>query len=181
MPIGVSFPVFAYKDLNRPIPTDLRVLALDPGETTGWCYFLGASFMASGQLGPFQTVEGAAFKITELIDKYEPHAIIGEGYRVYAHKARSHTHDSLFTPRLIGAITLLSAQKKIKRFEQSAAQAKAFVTDSKLKEWNFWIPGQRHARDAIRHAVYYLLFGQLPKGRPPSPKQPQEMSNDEDA
>jgi hypothetical protein len=166
MAIGVSFPVFAYKDLKRDIPSDFRVLALDPGETTGWCYFLGASLMEKGEIGPCETVEGAALLIEELFDRIKPHCVVGEGYRVYAWKARSHTHSDLFTPRLIGAISLLCAQKQIKRFEQTAHQAKSFVSDDKLKEWNFYRKGeskQKHARDAVRHAVYYLLFGKLPK------------------
>lgn len=41
---------------------------------------------------------------------------------------------------------------------QMAAQAKGFVDDDKLKAWGFWIKGKKHARDAIRHGVYYLLF-----------------------
>jgi hypothetical protein len=39
-----------------------------------------------------------------------------------------------------------------------ASQAKAFVTDQKLKEWGFWKEGMRHSRDAIRHGLYFLLF-----------------------
>lgn len=39
---------------------------------------------------------------------------------------------------------------------QSAAQAKGVVTDKRLKSWGLWVPGQQHARDAIRHAVTYL-------------------------
>jgi hypothetical protein len=36
-----------------------------------------------------------------------------------------------------------------------AGLAKGFATDDKLKAWGFWQPGQRHARDAIRHALNF--------------------------
>lgn len=163
MSIGVSFPTFAYKDLKRPIPPNLRILGLDPGETTGWAFFEGAAYCGQGEIGPHRTVESAAFVIDKLIDEKQPHVIVNESYRVYAWRANAHTHSDLFTPRLIGAVGLLAAQKGIKRFEQSAHQAKAFVTDAKLKEWEFYVRGQRHSRDAVRHVVYYLLFGKLPK------------------
>ena len=34
---------------------------------------------------------------------------------------------------------------------------KGFVTDAKLKEWGMWDIGHKHARDACRHCVYYLV------------------------
>ena len=43
-----------------------------------------------------------------------------------------------------------------------AQQAKGFVTDAKLKEWGMWDIGHKHARDACRHCVYYLV-SQKPK------------------
>ena len=45
---------------------------------------------------------------------------------------------------------------------QMAQQAKGFVTDAKLKEWGMWDIGHKHARDACRHCVYYLV-SQKPK------------------
>ena len=29
----------------------------------------------------------------------------------------------------------------------------------KLKKWNMYRKGERHARDAIRHGAHFLLFG----------------------
>ena len=42
--------------------------------------------------------------------------------------------------------------------KQMASTAKTFATDKKLREWGFWERGMRHARDAIRHGCYFLLF-----------------------
>lgn len=46
---------------------------------------------------------------------------------------------------------------------QMAVQAKGFVTDERLKEWGFWLPGMRHSRDAIRHGIYWLLVTNRPE------------------
>jgi hypothetical protein len=32
-----------------------------------------------------------------------------------------------------------------------------------LKKWDFWKPGMRHSRDAIRHGIYWLLITNRPK------------------
>jgi hypothetical protein len=42
---------------------------------------------------------------------------------------------------------------------QTAQQAKNFVTDELLQHWGFYERGQRHSRDSMRHALYFLLFG----------------------
>ena len=39
---------------------------------------------------------------------------------------------------------------------QSASNAKSTVTDDRLKRWDLWVPGQQHARDAIRHMILLL-------------------------
>lgn len=40
---------------------------------------------------------------------------------------------------------------------QTAAQAKTFVTDDKIKKLGLWAPGQKHAMDAMRHLLFTLL------------------------
>ncbi len=40
--------------------------------------------------------------------------------------------------------------------KQSASSAKGVITDARLQQWGYWLPHkQRHARDAIRHALLY--------------------------
>jgi len=36
-----------------------------------------------------------------------------------------------------------------------AGLAKTFANDDKLEAWGFWRKGQKHARDAIRHGIYF--------------------------
>jgi hypothetical protein len=96
--------------------------------------------------------------ITKLIDIYEPDIVVMENYRVYKNKLDRHTNSDVPTLQLIGQIKYVCGQRNIPIALQMAAQAKGFADDNKLKQWNFW--GRSvHARDAIRHGVYYLLFG----------------------
>lgn len=41
---------------------------------------------------------------------------------------------------------------------QSPSNAKGVITDTRLREWGLWLPGERHrhVRDAMRHCLLYL-------------------------
>jgi hypothetical protein len=40
--------------------------------------------------------------------------------------------------------------------QQQASMAMSTVTDDRQKRWGFWIPGQEHARDAVKHGITFL-------------------------
>jgi len=140
-----------------------RVLALDPGETTGVAHFEYGMLVSSSQIATKTIAEGLT-NLKRVIDTAfgsldHLSAIVVEDYRVYAWKAKQHIGDSLHTARLIGAIEVLALQYDVPLFKQSAQIAKQFVTEVKLHEWGFYQKGLPHARDAIRHAAYFTLFG----------------------
>jgi hypothetical protein len=58
----------------------------------------------------------------------------------------------------MGAIEYIAFDQELQLHKQMANLAKGFVTDKKLHDWGLYQIGKQHARDAIRHAVYYLLF-----------------------
>lgn len=151
----------------------VKVLALDPGETTGACVFHGPKLHDSCQL-PTGLMPTAAITVRTYIQgnhhrDFGPiDAVVMESYRVYSWKSKDHSWAGLHTPRLIGAIELICFDLGIPLYQQSAQQGKGFVTDDKLQDWGLWQEGQRHARDAIRHAVYYLLF-KVAKVHAPTP------------
>jgi hypothetical protein len=140
-----------------------RLLALDPGETTGWSVWdvpeegLRPKLLAYGQLPNIDAAMGTT-QIEKLIDKYNPTHAVCEDYKVYAWKSATHSWASLHTPKLIGGITYLCATRKIPLKFQMAQQAKVFVTDEKMQAWGWWIQGQKHCRDSIRHALTFLMF-----------------------
>lgn len=137
------------------------VLALDPGEgTTGWAVFNNGDLAAAGQ------VSGAATEIENLVECWSPAIVVAEEYRVYGWKAKQHSWSDIPTLQLIGAMRYICEKKNIPCHLQSAQVAKGFATDEKLRGWDLWQTSARHANDAIRHAVYFLLCNKAgPKRR----------------
>lgn len=141
-------------DTNFRIPE--RLLALDPGHTTGWSVFEKGELTAWGQAA---TMDRGWGEINQLFHDIQPTALIYENYRIYEHKLARHANSEVYTIRLIGVIEFLcDVTFGIPRYNQMAQQAKGFVTDEKLKKWGMYKPGQKHARDSIRHGCYFLLF-----------------------
>lgn len=139
-----------------------KLLALDPGETTGWSLFEAhadcddvVTMTMHGQITctPLNT---GIDRIEHLLKTTQPNFLVYEQYRVYSWKSATHSWSELHTPKLIGAIVTVA--RNIPQADQMAQVAKSFVTDDKLREWGYWLPGMRHARDSIRHALYWLMF-----------------------
>lgn len=139
----------------------VRVIGLDPGETTGACVFDGPNLIDARQL-PTGLMPSAAYEVWKYVSTFQVSSavLVIEDYRVYSWKAKEHSWAGLHTPRLIGAIEYMARYQlgELQLVKQSAQNAKGFCTDEKLKQWGLWQKGERHARDAIRHAVFYLLF-----------------------
>ena len=140
------------------------LLAFDPGEVTGCCVFKDGKPVEFRQL-PTVNKKTRDYEwdiIEQFIDEIKPDAVIIENYRIYAHKLEQHSSSDVPTLQLIGAIKYMLYKRNIPYKLQMAQQAKGFVTDAKLKEWGMWDVGHKHARDACRHCVYYLV-SQKPK------------------
>ena len=135
----------------------LRLLVFDPGETTGVAFFTGGYVIFANQ---FDTKNRNHFpnQFTRLIERFAPNRVLIEDYRVYSWKRDQHSWAELHTPKLIGHMEAACVTCSIPYSMQMAQQAKGFCTDEKLKEWGLYAPSLRHARDAIRHGCYYLLF-----------------------
>ena len=141
------------------------LVALDPGGTTGYAIFNHLTLQEAGQLDTGSQEE--ALKLFEPLlgvgdrDRNRNRnidAVVMEDHRVYQNRIEQHAGSSLSTPRLIGMIETLCLQHSIPWHKQPASMPKQFVTDEKLKAWGLYLPGKRHARDAIRHACYFILF-----------------------
>lgn len=165
----MDFPQFLHASRKAqtgwtPYPT---IIGLDPGETTGFCILLDGHLVEAGQLATETVKLGIPLihaKLKGLGAFKQPAIVVYEDYRVYAWKTDQHTWATLHTPQMLGVIESLAYIEGLKTKSQMAQQPKQFCTDAKLKEWGYYRKGERHARDAIRHACYYLLFNdQKPK------------------
>lgn len=174
--MSAEFSKFASAVFANPIfkpPPYSRILALDPGETTGWSFFtteipdapMPQQWMltAQGQLDTWP-IENCITNLGVLLDHYKPDFVVFERYAVYNWVATSHSWSEVPTIQVIGVIQTLCAQRKIKTVDQTAQVAKNFCKDDKLRTWGMYARGQRHARDSVRHGTYYILFGNRVKG-----------------
>lgn len=136
----------------------LKVLAIDPGETTGWALFCNTTMDRHGQLQT-SLFPQAPVTLCSHIEAWKPDVVVIEDYRVYKWKTDSHAWAALHTPKLIGVVEYFCYINKIPLTKQSAQVGKGFCTDERLKEWGLYQVAMRHANDAIRHACQYLMFG----------------------
>lgn len=145
------------------VPQHFVTLCFDPGHTTGWAAFQGFELVKSGQIDT-TSVENAASEVARLIKEYPPDLVVMEDYRVYKWRAKHHVGSEMLTTRIIGCIeTICIINSIFDIIKQPAHIAKGFCTDKRLREWGFYVKGERHARDAIRHGCYYLIFGAITK------------------
>ena len=178
----MKFPELVGKVLteDKIAKIPVTILTLDPGETTGWAIWHRTEWFPDGIVREnpivgvaypklFETGQADTKKlhtalseptsIAGLIKSFGPDLVVMEDYRIYEWKAEEHSWSSVHTIQLIGLIKTLCIQQNIPFVLQSAQVAKQFCTDDKLESWGYWQKGMRHARDAIRHGAYYLLFG----------------------
>jgi hypothetical protein len=134
------------------------MMGLDPGETTGCTIMQGAEVLYAEQLRT-KDLDISAALLNKLIRQWDIYDISCEDYKVYAWESEKHKWAALHTPKLIGVIAAVAWFNKAQVTYRMAVTAKQFVTDEKLVAWNLWKKGQRHSRDAIRHAVYHQIFG----------------------
>lgn len=154
-------------------PFSGRLLALDPGETTGWSVWNCEPgqidrLSDQGQLATWDKEhtfnpehELALFvnNFTWLLHRYKPTRVVFESYHVYDWKLDTHSWSDVPTLRIIGGIESLLLLQAIPYSSQTAQVAKRFVTDEMLKSFGFYQRGLRHSRDSMRHGIYYLCFG----------------------
>jgi hypothetical protein len=133
-----------------------KLVALDPGNTTGVAIFIDGKLEEVNQIATHPIKAGIVQLEQLLTDDID--VVVYEEYKVYSWKTDDHAWADLHTPKLIGCIHTIAHQQDVRIYDQMAQQAKGFCTDELLKRWNYWPTGLKHGRDAIRHGCYFLLF-----------------------
>jgi len=138
----------------------VRILAVDPGETTGYAY---AHFGVSPKTMPKLFADMArgfnqACAWLEVdLPRYggikTPTLVVLERFTINAETAKKSTQGSKTAIELCGVVRYLAHVGGYKLEEQAPVDAKSFVTDEKLKRLGWYTPGPDHARDATRHLV----------------------------
>lgn len=145
-----------YRSQRDPLwsPPD-QLLVLDPGETIGWAVFLKGSLNGCGE----SSLHASPHKVLISLCKemMHPDVIVTENYRVYPWKLRDHSWSAGYTLRVLGMIEGIAEEDSILLCKQMASLAKGFCHNRRLREWGYYRT-DTHARDAIRHGCYWLLF-----------------------
>jgi hypothetical protein len=138
---------------GRAAPGQYRLLALDPGRTTGY---------AAGLLdSPVTRIVYDQTKLTEnqlfaMLEEIKPDHIVCEEFE-YRNRARSGL--DLTPVKLIGVVSMYARSNSARLHMQSAARGKGHYSDSKLKKLGLYQAGKPHGRDALRHLLHWLTFG----------------------
>lgn len=160
----------------------MKVLALDPGGTTGWamysCEEIVEPFNSTSEFYNEKWVAGQLdrpghheqlYTLLELMHA-DPFHVVTESFEF---RQRARNGLVLISLEYIGVAELFCQQRQLQLKRQTASMAKGFVTDDKIKNMELWKSGQPHAMDATRHLLYYLVnkcgrYDLLEKMSPPS-------------
>ena len=152
------------------------VLAFDPSGsyhegkgTTGWCLMYRGKVIQTGLIeakqynSDMKYYEAHLALIKRMAEHYPNNlVIVMEDYLLYAKRAQSQTNSRMETCKLIGIIQYYCFKNKLYCALQTAAQVKKRWSDEILEHEGIALPtthAERHARDAIRHAIHYTYFG----------------------
>lgn len=132
----------------------MRILALDPGGTTGWAIFSDDTIYGGQLAGQHH------YDLYLLMRDRDPNVIV---YETFEYRNKSRSGLVLDSKEYIGIIKLYAEINEVDIKAQTPAQAKGFVTDDKLKKLKLYQPGMPHLNDAMRHLIYYIInHTQLP-------------------
>lgn len=135
------------------------VIALDPGLTTGVAFKAPdrepVALQIAGRLEVYSWVNESIRAEVEYQGRPRP-IIVVERFTINSNTAqKSQQLDPLY---IIGTVEYLALLNGCPFRLQSPSQAKSFATDAKLKAAGWWVPGQDHARDALRHLMVFLCL-----------------------
>lgn len=160
----------------------MRILALDPGGTTGWAYvdiipFVQNYIEVNGVeeiKSKLPVLEDLKFHYGQFNEKnhhddlyrllhklYEPHyTVVSESFE---YRNASRPGLELISVEYIGVAKLFCERQKVPLILQTASMGKvrdkdtAFIKPSNLKKLGLWSSGQGHAMDALGHLLYYMI------------------------
>jgi hypothetical protein len=151
-----------------------RIIALDPGGTTGWATYTAGRMVwdssgteyydekwACGQLGPHE--HHNELDIWLGIQQTEQYVIVCESFEFRNLDRRHRDNINLMSREYIGVAKRFAQERQVPLRLQTASLAKGLFPDSgphankKIKDAGLWHPNQKHAMDATRHLLWYLV------------------------
>lgn len=126
----------------------MRVIAFDPGQTTGYAAFDNDNDMI--WMGEIERDQ-----VWDFLQQVEQttHVMVLERFQ-----SRPKPYADANPVEVIGVIKEFARQHGLPLVWQTPEQGKHFFSNDRLKERDVWLPGAPHAQDAARHLLYFLSF-----------------------
>jgi hypothetical protein len=137
----------------------VHVWGWDPGETTGWCHIS----VHDGEVGVFSSGEADHNGVGNLLyDNCSLKAAVVKTeiettFAVERFVMNSKITQSPWSLETTGLIRYFSSVYHVPMMMQTPSQAKNLIKDAVIKRAGLYVPGQGHAMDAVRHALYFLI------------------------
>lgn len=139
----------------------IHIWAFDPGETTGWCHLS----VRDGEIGVFDSGELDHFSIGNLLfdnptlrAAVSKQDIIQMDFIVEKYVMNSKITQSPWSLETTGLIRYFAKIYNIALHSQTPSQAKSLIKNDVIQRAGLYVPGQGHAMDAVRHALYFLIL-----------------------
>lgn len=143
----------------------MRILALDPGVTTGFAVATGVISHHKPPGASFSIIGDTAITtwqrkddvngIWDTLNYWGPSSVV---YEKFTPPAATRHRVELFPVQVIGVARLFCQMVGIPEYSHTASQAKRFWTDTKIKRLGLWVPSQGHGMDALRHLLYHMAI-----------------------
>ncbi len=130
----------------------MRILALDPGESTGWVTNKNGTITGG-------TITHDRQAVWRLLLSEDWDVIVFETFQLYASHARTLIGNKFYTCEIIGLIKLVADMTYIQLVEQGASVKKysgAYVRDEPWQLLKKQKGATEHTWDAYQHYCYYM-------------------------
>ena len=135
----------------------LKILALDPGESTGWVLGTETEAIRGGTCGRNHR------EVARLIIDEKPDIIVLERFNLYPGMAKSLAWNSFYPCEVIGVIKYIAMSMDTPIVEQAPSVKKYAGDIQKYVDWHFikdrCTKVTEHTKDAYQHYRYFLIHG----------------------
>jgi len=138
--------------------TNKNFLAIDPGKTVGFAWFNLNANNIEHVYGSQMDWINFLYSFRE-VSSTKDFEILIENYTVRTNTVAANLNKELLTAKIIGVIEWYCRLNDIDYQFQPAGIGNEFFDKQRLKEIGLWVVGKEHARDAIRHGMWHLVFG----------------------
>jgi hypothetical protein len=137
----------------------IHIYSFDPGLVTGWCHIS----VHEGEVGIFNCGESDHLQIGNMLyDNNSLRYAVDKPEIDISFVCESFTMSPKKTPapwslETIGLIRYFAERNQVPFHLQTPSQAKNLISNDVIKRAGLYKPGQGHAMDSIRHALYFLI------------------------